>query len=1510
MQYASYKKKILLLNKFLNFIYRIRFVILALFLAFTTTIVTLNSVTGTSVHFINQLNNKVIYGESYDFLPESILNAAYVEYREIHENEWKEERPINVGTYIARSYSYNGWNAKVIGEEFKFTIEPKEVTLFSKQKTLIYGNSLNFENDGLNKGDKISDITFKFDENYYKDDPFGSNESFECETIFDLDSIVITNGNDEDVTSNYVFSDKKNIVEIFKRPLNIKTKNENYVYDGTIHASSDYETVNGTELANGDKIEILSTTEVKEIESKNNEFLDFKILSEDGYNRTAFYKISFDYGTLNVSKRKLKVTTSDLIKTYDGKPFEESKFEVNITEGELLKNHELSFDFDHIANFEACDETLNSISNFKIIDTANENADVSSYYDFVVNNGKFLINKKPLSIECETLSKKYDGEVLYGNYLYDNLELAEGDKLIFDSTPENISEVGSLNYETPVYKILNSDGIDVTQSYLITTIEGSLKILKRNLVLKSNSYNRIYNGHKVLNSELNVDYESEGDSLSSNHQIEFTFENVDKYIQSATKNNFTYKIKDIEGNKIDVNKYYNVTVEYGDFEIKKQDLTISTPSRSKIYTGASQLNNEYSQVGLVDSTDYINFTKSEVVETEPGVYENYREFTIINNELGGIDVADCYNIDKDFGKFSINKNTIYFKSNSYNAVYAGKELEAGEGKELKFSYEFEETVDPSITVVASLDYANKNVASFIETKVENSITYRIYKNEEDVTDNFNLDTSNCGTIYVSKAPLTFTSPSNSFEYDGNYHNDLDYSADGLKGDDKITLVDLDESSFIHEGTHENRINYNIYSSNEEDSFNVTACYELTNIYNNITISKRPLYVDFTNCVFNETYSGSYYSFNQYDYSFVGTTLAPNESVTIKLKNGLENSFIDVGIYPYQSYFDFSIYNELYEYDATSNYDLTLIYSNAVISKRALEIKITDKEFYYTGEEHIANTFMITKGSLASDDYLDINSDKFKDATNGAKPFNATVKIQNSILKRDVTSNYDLKLTDGTIDIKKDNLYINLTGINKYYDGTDVFKGNFYSYYAEHYENIEQTILRNKDIKLGNSSICDNVLYEFAPSDFALYDLDNKDITSNFNIILLGEARFSILPQLLNFYLNEEDYHFLYDGVTRSLKRNLKYSGTLQNDDKVEIVNYIDVEARDLADSGKEITPLNKENIKIIDGKTGEDHTGNYSIIINISNPLYYQILGKSITLSSTTIEKTFDNKPFDISSFTVEMSGTLSSNEKIEYEFLNKDVKDVHKDGAYPNEFKYTITNIDTGEDVSSNYLVNTNIGSIFIYPIEVKYNVKAYKQKYNGKVVSSGFNDTYYEMSDKSVFIRLDYTSFTDLKEVGEVQVYAEFNTPVGEIINAGTYEFPFIIHVLIDGIDYTDSMNISINSGDTSLTFDIYKLTLEVFNYGDTYEYGDTMIDETLEFGGDYEVMIKMGHKLYFGDEEYDPNKDDYELLNMIEKGTYNYEELKYFFDTIKVLDKDGNDVTSNYELDFTYFENYIIV
>lgn len=1497
MKYGSFKKKILTLNKIINIIYKIRFILIAIFLASTTTVVTLKSVKGTNSSFVQRAANEIVYGEDYNFLPESIMNAAHVEYKEINETERSEEKPVYAGTYEARAYSYNGWDAKVIGETFKFTIKPKEIHLYSIQKELVYGEKLNYGSSSLINGDYFKNIQYDFADNYYTENPFDTNDTFNTTIDFNIETIKVLNNEDVDVTRNYSFINDQTPITIKKRALSVKTDSLSLSYDGNPHTNTNFSFKNGTSLVEGDRIEVISSTEIKEVGKTENK-LGIKILDSSNRNRTAFYDISFDNGSLTVEKRKITLQTSSLNKVYDGKPFDESSFSIDITSGSLLENHEIEVTYDHFYDYKPLigdeEAKVNSV-NFKIIDKDTLEDVADRYYDYQVKPGEFTISKREITVRAASEEKIYDSKILKGSFVLEG-EIPETDQLTYEKDPSSITEVGSETY-SPKVIIKRNETEDVTNCYQITIQEGELKIVKRNLILSSNSIIREYNGKALSAEDLSVDYTSLGDGLSENHKISFEFDNIGQYfIPNGLKNDFTYKIQDKEGNEIDITKYYNVTKEVGDLKISKKEFKLETPVINNVYSGLEYKNDEYSQVGLVKETDSINFTKSEIKETNVGEYENSREYTIYNSVLDK-DVTECYDITNNFGKFNINKNTITIKTEDYYGTYSGKELDT----ELVYSYKTSNPVSPDIEVNISLKYQNVNIATFIdEPNLKNEATYTIIKDGVDVSDNFNI-IEDFGDLHVEKAALRFSSHSLETTYDGEMHSNSDYDPpEGLQNDDTVSLISVPE--FNHAGTHENALQFNIYSDASE-TYNVTNCYQITRDYKDIVINKRDLTIDFIDTAFSCTYDGHSHTFSKNDYKISGD-IASGDNLIINQKAGKNIDFVEAGSYSFLSYYDISIFNDNGE-DTTEDYNLELIDGTSIIEKQKLKIKIEDYFNTYDGDFHSASDsgYTIKEGTIVGNDKINIKSNSYKDAMDEESVFNTTINIKNLNLNKDVTSSYDLEIEDGRVKIDKKTINVHLDNSVKEYDGNDTIELKFVPYGFD----FSTHRLYYPTVHTGNSNVCSNELISVDASKFTVIDeVSNKDITNNYSFNLIGEARYSIYSKYLEIYIDPKSCTFTYDGNEHYItEKDLSYNGTLSKDDAITLVNYTPIVVKEVSDSGKDVVQIVASNIKII-GKDGSDNTSNYGIEI-LTMVDKYTIYGGELSLSSNSPRKIFDNKPFDESEFKVFINngGSLSLNEKIVATFDNINVTDVK---TYKNTFSVQIIDTDTGNDVSSNYSIDRIFGTLTIDPLT--FSVSSLQNdtiSYNGKNYITDLIQEY-EVSGSTRYVTIK-SGYSNLREIENIRIVAIFNETIPETRDAGEYSFSYAIRIFIDDVDVTNSGNFSFYSTNSyNVTFSIKKISLKFYNYGGEYFAGE--VDETLELGGSVNDFLKTGDTIYFGDEKFDELKSDYLALNMSSLGTYTYDDLRYFFDTIRIVNKNGEDVTHNYEIDFSQIDAYEII
>jgi hypothetical protein len=102
-----------------------------------------------------------------------------------------------------------------------------------------------------------------------------------------------------------------------KRPITVKAADNTWVYDGTEHSDDGVSVTEGTLLDESDVIEAKNTGLITDAGTAENEVGELTI-TRDGKDITSYYEITYEKGTLTVTKAPLTVTTQSATKVYDG----------------------------------------------------------------------------------------------------------------------------------------------------------------------------------------------------------------------------------------------------------------------------------------------------------------------------------------------------------------------------------------------------------------------------------------------------------------------------------------------------------------------------------------------------------------------------------------------------------------------------------------------------------------------------------------------------------------------------------------------------------------------------------------------------------------------------------------------------------------------------------------------------------------------------------------------------------------------------------------------------------------------------------------------------------------------------------------------------------------------------------------------------------------------------------------------------------------------------------------
>lgn len=350
-------------------------------------------------------------------------------------------------------------------------IKPREITIKTGNFEKVYDgtplNAIDFDlvqEVKLNAGDMIN-----WSSSYGTITNVG-----EVENKLVVETIVDEFGND--VTSNYLIKYQYGTLKITPQILTILTGSSEKVYDDTPLYCDTYEILNGT-LIGSDYLTITNSSYALYYSEKPiQNILTFKVIDgETGYNSNN-YQLVCQYGTLQILKRPLEVSTPDLSVIYTSKIVENLEYTIinpeNIVVGQT-----------HGAHREEELINVGTYNNQLVVDIYNvDNINVGYCYDITYYEGTLVINPREIEFITGSAEKEYDGKPLFSEDYSavssypepDNYAIGENDKIVITEHTE-IVHVGTAD-NILTFKIVNKKGEETTTNYSITITTGILKI--------------------------------------------------------------------------------------------------------------------------------------------------------------------------------------------------------------------------------------------------------------------------------------------------------------------------------------------------------------------------------------------------------------------------------------------------------------------------------------------------------------------------------------------------------------------------------------------------------------------------------------------------------------------------------------------------------------------------------------------------------------------------------------------------------------------------------------------------------------------------------------------------------------------------------------------------------------------------------------------------------------------------------------------------------------------------
>lgn len=411
---------------------------------------------------------------------------------------------------------------------------------------------------------------------------------------------------DRDITDNYEITIEDSYLTVTKRTVVFLSGSLSVIYDGEYHSLEQYELiyrdgsynlVDGDYVALGQPIFTESICDVGIVENIFDITSIKRMVDGEEIDVSHNYEILCDYGILEILPASLKIETGSADKIYDGEPLTNPEITVS---GDTVNGHYI-----YAEAIGTITEAGTIKNNYILAIFATNGDDVSGLtyeelsamypevtYNYTVDEeilGTLKVDKYALTIVSGSAQRPY----IKGEYLICH-EWNEQEVLSLDIFKSHTIRVNFYARIEKVGKtenifiphIFNSNGKDVTSSFDIEEVLGTLEVTLSDIIIISGSYYDEYDGKEHFEMTLEL---IEG-CLYPDHYIDIdsaifpnSVTNVSDGIVINTFDNLI--IRDAEGN--DVTYMYDgyLNYEYGLLEVIPFEVTVKAPSITKEYDG-------------------------------------------------------------------------------------------------------------------------------------------------------------------------------------------------------------------------------------------------------------------------------------------------------------------------------------------------------------------------------------------------------------------------------------------------------------------------------------------------------------------------------------------------------------------------------------------------------------------------------------------------------------------------------------------------------------------------------------------------------------------------------------------------------------------------------------------------------------------------------------------------------------------------------------------------------------
>ena len=434
-------------------------------------------------------------------------------------------------------------------------------------------------------------------------------------------------------------------------------------------------------------------------------------------------------------------------------------------------------------------------------------------------------------------------EVTYGDKPVLTADLVQGDELYCEWEDEVVSG-NTATFKTKAIIIKDKDGNDVTKDWYIApeTIERELALTARAVNLITDSLESVYDGQAHSTDGYTI---ADGDSLAQGDVCVFTHDTASEAVnvnaeQTPMQNKGAWTITNKDG--ADVTYLYDIESTWGDLVITQRPITFCTDSATFVWDGQGHKQETYTIKEESDLSAYgiVEGHTCEVVingiQIDVGKSNNTVSSCLIYDAQGN-DVTGNYAKTMELGVLTVNKRALNITVNDNSKVYNGKMLDNN-------GYVIDELGDGLRDGdILSVEYSDGIINA--GTAVCTLTSQTIYNaNGGDITENYEINIQE-GTLTVYQRPLSVTTGSETFQYDGEGHMGQVYTVSGIPNEESglieghVTEIDKENSVIIeYVGSLENRLAILVKDSAGDmmtDNYQIEYSYEGV-----LTMTSRPV----------------------------------------------------------------------------------------------------------------------------------------------------------------------------------------------------------------------------------------------------------------------------------------------------------------------------------------------------------------------------------------------------------------------------------------------------------------------------------------------------------------------------------------------------------------------------------------------------------------------------------------------------------------------------------------------